>query len=258
MLREWLSYIFLVGIGGALYPQFIQRIYSARTTQGLRQSFAVMAFMPFITALIAVIIGIYALAYIPGLEGAATDQALSSILRIVQEQSLFGYALVVLIFSAVLAALMSTADSAMLSISSMFIKDIYGVHIRPNASEQELTRLGKRCSWIVVGLLSLLAILLKEQTSLIGLLDRKFDLLVQLAPAFMLGIHWSGLRTGPVLIGLVLGIMIALTLAFGPFSFVVAGKVWGFHPGLYGLAVNLSYAILGSRWLARRENFDPI
>lgn len=258
MLREWLSYIFLVGIGGALYPQFIQRIYSARTTQGLRQSFAVMAFMPFITALIAVIIGIYALAYIPGLEGAATDQALSSILRIVQEQSLFGYALVVLIFSAVLAALMSTADSAMLSISSMFIKDIYGVHIRPNASEQELTRLGKRCSWIVVGLLSLLAILLKEQTSLIGLLDRKFDLLVQLAPAFMLGIHWSGLRTGPVLIGLVLGIIIALTLAFGPFSFVVAGKVWGFHPGLYGLAVNLFYAILGSRWLAKRENFDPI
>ena len=65
-----------------------------------------------------------------------------------------------------------------------------------------------------MGLLSLLAILLKEQTSLIGLLDRKFDLLVQLAPAFMLGIHWSGLRTGPVLIGLVLGIIIALTLAF--------------------------------------------
>ena len=95
-------------------------------------------------------------------------------------------------------------------------------------------------------------------STLIGLLDRKFDLLVQLAPAFMLGIHWSGLRTGPVLIGLVLGIIIALTLAFGPFSFVVAGKVWGFHPGLYGLAVNLSCAILGSRWLARRENFDPI
>ena len=253
MLREWLSYILLVGIGGALYPQAIQRIYSARSLGPLRKSFAVMAFMPFISVLIAVIVGIYALAYIPGLEGAATDQALASILRIIQEQSFFGYALVVLIFSAVLAALMSTADSAMLSISSMFTKDIYAVYIRPGAPESDLTRLGKRCSWIVVGMLSLLAVVLKEQTSLIGLLDRKFDLLVQLAPAFMVGINWLGLRSGPVLIGMLLGLAISLLLAFGPFSFVVAGKIWGFHPGLYGLAVNLVFAISGSVWLSRQE-----
>ncbi|MCH8263996.1 MAG: sodium:solute symporter family protein [Proteobacteria bacterium] len=252
MLREWLSYILLVGIGGALYPQAIQRIYSAKSVLTLKRSFAAMAFMPFISVLIAVIAGIYALAYVPGLEGAATDQALASVLRIVQEQSLFGYALVVLIFSAVLAALMSTADSAMLSISSMLTKDIYAVYIRPGAPESELTRLGKRCSWIVVAALSLLAIVLKEQTSLIGLLDRKFDLLVQLAPAFMLGINWPGLRPRPVLVGLVLGLVISLTLAFGPFSFVVAGKVWGFHPGLYGLAVNLVCAVGGSIWLNRR------
>ena len=31
MQREWLSYILLVGIGGALYPQAIQRMYSAKS-----------------------------------------------------------------------------------------------------------------------------------------------------------------------------------------------------------------------------------
>jgi len=254
MLREWLSYILLVGIGGALYPQAIQRIYSARSARSLKRSFAVMAFMPFISVLIALIVGIYALAYVPGLEGAATDQALASVLRIIQEQSLLGYALVVLIFSAVLAALMSTADSAMLSISSMFTKDIYAVHIRPGAPERELTRLSKRCSWVVVTALSLLAVMLKEQTSLISLLDRKFDVLVQLAPAFMLGIHWSSLRAGPVLAGLAIGLVVSLSLAFGPFSFVIAGKVWGFHPGLYGLLINLFCAVAGSYWLARRDD----
>ena len=257
MLREWLSYILLVGIGGALYPQAIQRMYSAQSVQKLKQSFALMAFMPFVSVLIAFIVGIYALAYVPGLEGAASDQAMASILRIVQEQSLIGYALVVIIFSAVLAALMSTADSAMLSISSMFIKDIYGVHIRPGATESELTKMGKRCSWIVVAVLTLLAILLKEQTSLISLLDRKFDLLVQIAPAIMLGIHWTGLRTGPVLLGLVLGLVISLALAFVPFSFVVAGKVWGFHPGLYGLLANLVCAVSGSLWMANRDQSQP-
>ena len=246
MLREWLSYILVLGMGGALYPQAIQRIYAARSSRAMNRSLAVMAFLPFTTALIAVIAGIYALAYVPGLEGAATDQVLARLLRIIQENSLLGYAVVVLIFSAVLAALMSTADSAMLSISSMFTKDIYGVHVKPGASEPELTKIGKRCSWVVIGALVVLAILLKNQTSLIGLIDRKFDLLVQLAPAFMLGIHLPFLRQGPVLLGLIAGLIIALGLAFGPFDFVVAGKVWGLHPGLYGLVANLGIAIVGS------------
>jgi len=252
MLREWLSYILIIGIGGALYPQAIQRIYASRSIGSLKRSFATMAFMPFVSVLVAIVAGIYALAYIPGLEGAATDQVLASILRIVQEQSLLGQALVVVIFSAVLAALMSTADSAMLSISSMFTKDIYAVYIRPDATESELTRTGKRCSWLFVGVLSLLAILLKEQTSLVDLIDRKFDLLVQLAPAFMLSIHWAGLRSGPVLLGIVLGVLVALALAFGPFDFIVGGKVWGLHPGLYGLAVNISVAVFGSLWSSRK------
>jgi SSS family solute:Na+ symporter/sodium/pantothenate symporter len=78
------------------------------------------------------------------------------------------------------------------------------------------------------------------------LIDRKFDLLVQLVPAFMLGIHLPLLQKGPVLTGLVAGLVIALALAFGPFDFVVAGKVWGLHPGLYGLATNTTIALVGS------------
>lgn len=246
MQRQWLSYILIVGLGGALYPHAIQRIYAAKSRRALNRSKALMAFLPFLTALIAVIAGIYALAYIPGLEGAATDQVMARVLRVVQESSALGYGLVVMIFSAVLAALMSTADSAMLSISSMFTKDIYSTHLRPHAPESGLTRIGKRCSWVVLGALAILAILLKDQTSLITLIDRKFDVLIQLVPAIMIGIHWPGLKTGPTLAGLVAGLVVALALAFGPFDFGVAGKVWGFHPGLYGLALNLVIAVGGS------------
>jgi SSS family solute:Na+ symporter/sodium/pantothenate symporter len=246
MQRQWLSYILIVGMGGALYPHAIQRIFAAKSRRVLNRSLAIMPFLPFTTALVAVIAGIYALAYIPGLEGAETDQVLARALRIVQERSTIGYGLVVVIFSAVLAALMSTADSVMLSISSMFTKDIYSVHLRPDAPEAGLTRIGKRCSWTILCALVVLAIVLKDQMSLITLLDRKFDLLVQLVPAFMVGIHWPGLKAGPTLAGLVAGLAVALALAFGPFDFVVGGKVWGFHPGLYGLAVNMLIAVVGS------------
>ncbi len=81
------------------------------------------------------------------------------------------------------------------------------------------------------------------------LLDRKFDLLVQLAPAFILGIHWQGMRAGPTLAGMLAGVLIALGLATAS-AFGWPSMPGGFHPGLYGLAANLTIAVAGSR-LAR-------
>ena len=252
-MREWLSYVLIVGMGGALYPQAIQRIYAAKSRQALNHSLAVMAFLPFVTVLIAIVAGIYALAYVPGLQGAATDQVMTRLLRIVQEDSLFGYGLVVVIFTALLAALMSTADSAMLSVSSMFTKDIYGTRFNLHATEADLTRIGKRCSWMVVATLAALAIAMRDQASLIGLLDRKFDLLVQLVPAFIIGIHSKYLQAKPTLLGLAAGVIVSLVLAFGSFTFVVEGKIWGFHPGLYGLIVNVTIAVIGSTLFIRKN-----
>ena len=245
--REWLSYVLVVGMGGALYPQAIQRIYAARSANILRRSLAVMAFLPLTTTLIAVIVGIIGAAYIPGLTSATTDRSdalLTIICRQVQEHSEFGYWLVVVLFSAVLAAIMSTADSVLLSISSMLTKDLYGRFLRPQATERELTRVGKVFSWALIVLLTGLAIALKG-TTLVQLLDQKFDLLVQLAPAFFLGLHWSGLRARPTLAGLAAGTVVALSLT-ATLNVFDHGKLFGMHSGFYGLIVNVLIAVIGS------------
>jgi len=241
--REWLSYILTAGFAVSLYPQAVQRIYAARSARALRRSLAVMAFMPLPTMIIALIAGIMAAAYIPGLEGAASDQIFGRVLRDIQEHSVLGYGLVVLLLSAVLAAMMSTADSALLSISSMFTKDIYSRFIAPRASEAHLTRVAKACSWLTIAALVLLAIALRHHASLVALMDRKLDLLIQMVPAFMLGVRLPWLRPGAVLAGLTVGIITALVLAYGGFDFVVRGKVGGFHPGLVALVPNLLIAI---------------
>ena len=245
-MRQWLSYILLVGMGGALYPQAIQRIYAARSGRALRHSLAGMAFLQVFATLIAVIAGIYAIANIPGLEGVQADQALTRIFRLLQEDSVFGYWLVVILFAAIISAMMSTADSALLTISSMITKDVYAGYFRSDATQAELTMVGKLCSWALIVFLVWLAILLQDKASLISLIDRKFDILVQLVPAFMLGIRWGNLQTQPVVLGLITGLAVSLVLAFGPFDFVVGGKLWGFHPGLYGLLINLGIAVGGS------------
>ena len=246
MTREWFSYIFMVGIGAALYPQAIQRLYAARSPAVLRRSLQVMAFLPLTATLIAVFIGITALAHFPGLEGAAADRVLTVVFREIQSQGSLGYWLVVVLFAAVLAAIMSTADSALLSISSMFSGDLYR-RARPGADEKSLTQVGKVSSWVLIVILVVLAIQLRH-TTLLKLLDRKFDLLVQLSPAFFIGLHWKGLRARPVFAGLVVGLAIALGLAFA-----VGGKPWGIHAGLYGLPVNLAIAVGGSLLLPREQ-----
>lgn len=250
--REWLSYILTAGFAVSLYPQAVQRIYAARSGAALRRSLAVMAFMPLPTMIIALIAGIMAAAYIPGLEGAASDQIFGRVLRDIQNHSAIGYGLVVLLLSAVLAAMMSTADSALLSISSMFTKDIYSRHLNPGASQAQLTRVAKACSWLTIGALMLLAIGLRHHASLVELMDRKLDLLIQMVPIFMLGLRWPGLTAGAALAGLAVGIALALLIAFGGFDFVNHGKVWGFHPGLVALIPNLLVALIGSRFAARR------
>lgn len=252
-LREWLSYIIIIGLGSTLYPQAIQRIYAARSEKVLRQGLALMAFAPLFTSLIAVITGIYAIAYVPGLEGTASDQVLSKILLIIQQNSFFGYWLVVILYAAILAAMMSTADSALLSISSMLSKDIYGRFVDANASEARLTFLGKLFSWCLIAFLVWLAIYLSDKASLIKLLDRKFDILIQLVPAFMLSIHWRGMQALPTFIGLVTGVFLSLWLAYGGFDFVQNGKIYGFHPGLAGLLVNIIIAVVGSYMLKKNE-----
>ncbi len=248
---EWASYVLLVGIGGALYPQSIQRIYAAKSGQTLRRSLMVMAFLPLTTALIALVVGIIGLAHIPDL--ARSDTLLTVICRRVQEHSWLGRWLVVVLFSAILAAIMSTADSVLLSISSMFTKDIYGRYINPRASEQQLTRMGKVCSWMLIAVLAYLAIRFRDWT-LIKLLDRKFDLLVQLGPAFFLGLHWPRLRATPTLCGILAGLSVVLGLllvdSFTPEDY---SKVWGVHPGLFGLVLNVLVAVGGS-WIGDQRS----
>ncbi len=244
--REWFSYIIAVGFGICLYPQAIQRIYAARSEAVLKRSLAVMAFMPLPTMIISLIAGIMALAYLPGLEGASADQIFGRVLREIQSHSALGYGLVVVTLSAVLAAMMSTADSALLSISSMLTKDVCANHVVPDATQAQLTKIGKAFSWGVIAALIALALILREESSLVALMDRKIDLLIQLMPAFIIGIRWNGLRGGPVLVGITVGISVSLLLVFGDFSFVEKGKIAGLHAGLVALLPNATIAILGS------------
>jgi SSS family solute:Na+ symporter len=244
-IRQWFSYIVVVGIGGALYPQAIQRIYAARSNKVLRNGLATMAFLPLTASLIAVLVGVTAAASsapeLAALKDADSDRVFGEICRIVMEKSVFHRWLVVVLLSAVLAALMSTADSVLLSVSSMLTKDIYHRQINPAASEEKLTTIGKSVSWVVVTIMAAIAIYLnslENKPTLVKLMDMKFDMLMQLGPGFILGMHWRGMKPSAPFWGLVSG----LTLVFALYPIGTLTN-WGVHAGVFGLTLNLAVVV---------------
>ncbi|MEM9407714.1 MAG: sodium:solute symporter family protein, partial [Acidobacteriota bacterium] len=212
-LRRWLSNLVLLGIGVAIYPHAIQRIFAAKSLVTLRRSLGLMAFMPLLTTLLAFLIGYVALRSHPGLSQLDSDKVTILVLGDLLALSPAAYWLVVMVFAAVVAAIMSTADSALLSMGSMLTKDIYKAYLAPEATPQQMLRVGKTLSWAIMGLLITMAwVSLETESSIWFLIRLKLEFMVQLAPTLLLGLHLRRLGSEEVFWGMLAGTSVTLTV----------------------------------------------
>lgn len=233
----WISTLIVVSVGIALYPQAIQRIYAAKDSVTLRRALTVMVFMPLITTVLMVSIGILANIPHPGLDRAGSERATVLMLENVAAAYPALTWIIVLFVGAVLAAIMSTADSALLSIASSVTRDLVQP-FKANLSDARLTLFGKGCSWIVMGLAVLLAIILPH--GIWALIQIKLELLIQCAPALLLGIHSTRLNAKAVLAGFLAGTVLTLVFLIGAFfTDAIASRPYGVHAGILGLILNL-------------------
>jgi SSS family solute:Na+ symporter/sodium/pantothenate symporter len=200
--------------------------------------------MPLVTIVPVVLAGLVGYRRFSGLEGIQADQIMPMLLRDWATQSLLSYGLSVLVLAGALAAIMSTADSVLLSLSSILAKDFLGKTTLRNAPEARLTQAGKILSWGITGFLAWLAT--SPRITLWGLIELKFELLIQVAPAIILGVTWPRLEARAALAGLAVGTAVAGWLALSGVP-----EVFGLQPGLFALGLNLALCALLSRG---REN----
>jgi Na+/proline symporter len=151
--------------------------------------------------------------------------------------------LATLVFLGALAAIMSTADSVLLSLGAVLALDVFG----RSSQEAESTRFGKRMA--ALGMLVALVVALAPEPelrgTLWGLIELKMELLIQCVPAFLLALHWERLRARPVLWGALVGTLVAVTLRLSGHT-----RVDGVHVGVLGLAVN---ALITVAWTLRGD-----
>ena len=233
----WLSTMMIVVFGVSVYPHAIQRIYSAKNAKVLKRSLQIMVFMPLVTTFFMYIIGLVGAAHFPGLSKQESDSIAMVLLNDISNQVPGANILIVMFIAAILAAIMSTVDSALLAISSLFTEDIYK-KIKPGKEQSHLTKVGKVFSWIVMGLMAYSAIVFPE--TIWRLIEIKLELLCQVAPAVFLGINMKSIKTKEVLAGFIVGTIISVTIILlNIYIPSIPGKPLGFHAGVWGLAANL-------------------
>lgn len=228
----WASAVLMIGLGGAVYPQVIQRIYAAKSVKTLQQSLGAMVFMPLATVLILFLLGVISIPHFADVEGISKDTVLPEMLRFWGQSSSLAFGLTVMVIVGLLAAIMSTADSVLLSLSSIVAKDILGKSILKNAPEERLTKAGKIFSWITMFIMVLVA--LQPKITLWGLIELKMQILIQTAPLFLLGVHSKKVTSKGMLVGLCVG------FGFSIITFLLGIKTIGsIHAGLIGFGFNV-------------------
>jgi len=142
-----------------------------------------------------------------------------------------------LFLSATIAAIMSTVDSALLSMSSIITKDIYS-RFKPTVNQSDLTKMGKLLSWIIMAIAVYLAIILPQ--TIWRLLEIKLELLIQVAPAIFLGLYLKKLKSKSVFMGMVIGTLVAVSIMIANnLGMNIPAKPWGIHAGVWGLMINI-------------------
>lgn len=240
LLRTWVSNVLTVGFAAAVYPQAIQRIYAAKSSGVLKRSLGIMAFMPLVTMPVVVLVGLYGVRRYDDLGTIGADQVMPRLLREWTEaEPLFAVSAALVLLGA-MAAIMSTADSVLLSLSSILSKDVLGRTLLRGADEASLTLAGKILSWIAMA--ALVGVALVPRLTLWGLAELKNELLCQVSPLFVLGVGWAGLTARGALWGLAAGTSVAAAA-----KLLGYGKIWGLHAGLYGLGINLCLCVVVSK-----------
>ncbi|MGK0500617.1 MAG: Na+/proline symporter [Oceanicoccus sp.] len=243
---SFISLSIVITFAACVYPQKIQRIYAAKNLATTLTAYKVMLFMPLITLLPLILVSMSAPAWIPGLEGRDTERVMLYVIASLEQHIDGARILLTIYLAAGVAAIMSTIDSALLTMGSMITHD--GIRPKyPQMSQQNLQRLGKWLSWGLMVPMVTAAIVLPS--SVWGVLVFMLEMMLQLSPAVLLGVWLPQLRGRPMFVGMLLGLVVTLSLKF------IEG--WGMplqiHSGLWGVMVNLLVIFVGSM-MARRAS----
>ena len=115
----WFSFMVLWFLCDPMFPQLFQRFYTAKDARSISRTMLVYPLICSVVFFMPITVGVLGRLSFPDLIGKQADRILPMVLN-----SLAGDFMAALVMAAGLAALMSTMDSQLLTLSSIFTRDI--------------------------------------------------------------------------------------------------------------------------------------
>ena len=191
----WFSYILLWFFCDPMFPQLFQRFFTARRRRTLSQIMMCYPLVCTVVFFMPITIGVLGRLSFPGLAGKEADKILPMVVT-----HLSGDAMAALVMAAGLAALMSTMDSQLLTLSSIFTRDIL-----PLVSPREVS--GGLAGRLFVLFLSLCGLVLAYEppATILQIATETFSGLAVLFPTVIFGLYLKRVHPVPAILSIAAG-----------------------------------------------------
>ncbi|WP_027853759.1 sodium/proline symporter PutP [Marinobacterium litorale] len=190
------------GLGYFGQPHILARFKASRSNEEIPTARRIAVIWSGLAMAGAVFVGLAGLVYVNGhMDGNIAD---GEKIFMVLVNAVFHPVIAGILLAAILAAIMSTADSQLLVSSSALAEDFYKKLFRPDASAKEIVMVGRLA---VLGL-SLVALFLAfdPDSSVLGLVSYAWaGFGAAFGPALLLSLYWSRMNRNGALAGIVVG-----------------------------------------------------
>ncbi|KGY10077.1 sodium/proline symporter PutP [Vibrio sinaloensis] len=189
------------GLGYFGQPHILARFKATRTNKDLTTARRIAVVWTALSMLGAMLVGIVGLIYVNN-SGVTVDDGEKIFMLLVN--SLFHPVIAGILLAAILAAVMSTADSQLLVSSSALAEDFYKQVFKQDASSEEIVMVGRIA---VIGI-SIVALVLAmtPDSSVLGLVSYAWaGFGAAFGPALILSLYWARMNRNGALAGILVG-----------------------------------------------------
>ena len=227
--QQFFSYGFIVALANPMFPQLFMRLLTGRDPKSLKQTIRIYPLSMFIVIFLMATLGMWGRPVVPGLEGAASDAILPLLLAQYTPVWVTG-----VLGAAVVAAMMSTMDSQLLSVTTIIVRDfLYRTRLRFE-SEASLVRLSRGLMIVITA--AAYALALVNPYGVIAVVEFAFAGFACLLAPTLGALYWRRCTARAAVLSIVVSQTVLVGLTTG---FIDPRWTFGFLPGLPALIVGL-------------------
>lgn len=227
--QKWLSFGMIVAMCIPIFPQMFTKFFASKSSQSLKVSMCLYPLAMIAIYVPILFMGMWGHAVFPDLHGKEAEKIIPMLLG-----KYVPLWLGALILSAPLAAIMSTVSSQLITISTMFTRDIYARYFNRDCSADHQVRVGR--IFIFAAAFVVFFVSLKPPASVLTIATWNFAGYAVAFPATMAALFWRRANAMSIVSSIVAGEFVLLLFVL---DILPKSLAMGFEPFLPAWVVAL-------------------